>query len=213
MTKIYIDIDSILDTRKSLLDRLGIDVINYIDRESDNFKFIGLKNFREFYKHRNRVILNNAKITFILEDLKDIIAFKRGNIRDGNTEVTITVNMYPYVCLDSELDYIRTVLMNVFNNEVSVDFINEEATEKILSEHYSVVMYDGFSYLNKYAETLKSNPKPDTILMIPALVDDTSAIKDFDKLMGWLMETYSPYINLQPLKVNRFCSVEEVNKK
>jgi len=197
---VYVEIDAILDTRYTILSKvIEVDVREYITRETDNFRYVGNKHFKTMYDNRNRLAINDAKVTYVLEEIKDIIVFLDGKAK-------LVVNLYPYVYIEEEEANLRKVIAKAFNGKIEVVTINEEVNHTIFDKYSAIVMYEGIRFFNRHAMYLKDSPRPACILLAPAIVESTSAVKDFDKFCGWTMSIYSAYINLQLVKVNRFCA-------
>lgn len=210
MIKIYVDLDALFDTRYTVIKRVyDIDIGTYLSRKSDNFKYIGSKQFKELYKHRNRNTLLKSKETNIMGGIINSIA--RNNmyiIERGDTgNVSLELNMYPYKLNDDDIDAFRGYIKSKLSN-VDIKLIYKKPGTWLLNGYCDIFSYDGMYILNMLLRDgrIDMNPISDLSITLPSIVDDEFDVKDYDKIFLGLMDLYRPFIDLQFIDVSHFCN-------
>lgn len=192
LSNIFIDMDSLFDTKFSLLMEISKDLAynvlkdkSYFVRKKDNFKFntflLGYDIFHKFYKYRNKLILKNAlptKMPFVI--MKEIERHFK-DLRDGTCldPFNIYINTFPYKLLDSEEEVIRSMFMIADFKDIKVEFVYKDLKEInpkfIRNKNIELmILSNGLEWLEKVdkREVLKS-PINKTTLILPKLLNNS----------------------------------------
>ena len=227
---IYVELDTILDTRFSLLhsidDKLAMGSLvsgKYFNRITDTFGYISNDVWREIYRRRNENVLLKpipTKIQWLVKNYVKEADFNR--FVEGTGEaVKIYLNIYPYVLSEEKKEKLRMGLMNSMPVNVEVVFVNwsiMDITPEWVDENVStMVMYDGLTWLGYWKDDgdIFRRSVPDTLLLTPRLMsgispmDRNSEINFFNNIK----ESLSMFIDINFLDVDMFCLVQSGEKK
>lgn len=181
-TTALIELDSILDTRFSMLSQMFPDQIDeviglYYGRPTNELKgIISYENFNESYLNRNRSVLKHAVMTKVVLLLKDFVTTALDNMINTSVEMPpkIILNIYPYDLSSDEIKNIIVALLFHIGNKVDIEiaYLNHKQITPIYldSEVWSYIKFDYYNWLDDIAETLnnKNERCPDTKLICPA---------------------------------------------
>lgn len=192
---IYINLDSLIDTRLSVLHyhspKIFKQVIKSIDkyqsRLKDEFDYLDTELFKEMYKKRNSEMIKEPIPTFIPEFIKSYVLTclqeKSGEI------VTMYLNVYPYKFTDEEKELLKKSIFVIYNKLIDVEILDKpdnDITVKFIHENIALmIMYNGINWLehNLANKSLRSLNLPDVLMICPRLVDKLvvkkTAINDF----------------------------------
>lgn len=179
---ILLDLDTVFDTRLSLLyaisEDLALEVVEsnqYTKRIRDNFGNISSDVFRSLYKRRNKNILKFALPTNIIELVNDLMVKYATDA--NNTELPkLYINTYPYRLAEDEKIVMINVLGNLFKNctfeLLYMDPVNELTPCWVNENVQTVIMYDGLNWLENHNRlfNLIEHPLIDKTLIVPALL-------------------------------------------
>jgi hypothetical protein len=184
--KIYIDIDSLLDSRQGILNRLSkdvLDVIEYIStdtysfREVDDFSdIVDMKEYSRLSKRRPKEILSMSTITYLINILKNKIdnIEKRNTFYNETKHPEVVLNIYPYDLTSKERDHIRDMLFLKLDTDVFITIVSLHHSE--ISPYYiqsnnfvSCFIYDISKWMNSHLESLQKVKLTDTVLYFPAV--------------------------------------------
>lgn len=198
--KLYIDLDSIFDTRVATLAKIYPSVAtelltknDYWFRESDDWtKLTGGKvkteTHAERYAKRDNEILQSSIMTNIFAVLFKMIAENEIAINDGrpNKDIDIVVNIWPYSMDDVEMDMFRTFFCHRLRFEPQITFIYrkpESVTPAWLTTEFAVAcMYDFNSWIKIHLKNLVQNRTQGFNLIVPRLFEkDVSKLSVDDK--------------------------------
>jgi len=219
--KIYVDVDSLLDTRFALLSFLDSELAGkallkdyYHSRLVDSFGLIDFYRFKEFYRFRNKKLLPLSVKTKITDIIIQEISYVTLNphIREVVKIPTLTINTFPYRLTESEKENLVKAISSTLPNleyKIEVTYFNPYKDLTDFDDYYSIIMYDGIEWLENHivVSNMKEKNKPDTRLYIPALLrsfvpDDEKLIKQtFEDLKNYM----SYFIDLKPINVDYFC--------
>jgi hypothetical protein len=220
--KIYIDLDSLLDTRFSMLYNLDKNMLNkiYANKEYDNriineFDYIPSNVFNLLYKYRGNDLLSISYFTKILKIVRLEIGMLKNNLQimNLNQPITIDINVYPYT-IDEHIEDVKIKLLSMLNidglniNIIDIDPINL-TPDKINNEYISLIMYDGikwFGYMLN-TEAFKNNYIPTVNLILPALLDKPvvmKKIKDYEDMFNDIVKQGNLFINMKFTPVEYF---------
>jgi len=182
---LYVDLDSIFDTRLPIvyyLDKnLSESIIkdkSYFNRIIDEFNYIDKNIFNVFYKNRNKTLLAYATPTNILRLVyKYYSEVNTSNKMYDNSEpIKIYLNIYPYELNLAETHNIVSGIKSMISKDVEVSIISmteEEITPSwLLSNVAAVFMYHGMDWLERHTANFNiiNNPMLDVGMMVPAII-------------------------------------------
>lgn len=181
-TTLLLELDSILDTRLSLLsitfpDRIDDIFPIYFNRRTNEFKdIISLEDFNELYKNRDRSILKHAVITKSLILIKDFVNISLDNmIRTGlDIPPKLILNLYPYDLSSDEIKTIVTSIIFHVGTSVDIEVAYLKHTDilpiNLNNAVWGYLKFDYYNWLEDNGEVFKdSNQRcPDTKLITPA---------------------------------------------
>jgi len=218
---IYVEIDTVFDTRASLLYRLDKSILekkivdeSYFTRVNDEFGYLPVDVFRVMYKERGRVLLEDPIVTKIYEVIRDYCnSTKHANMLSGKGDkLKVYLNVFPYDLKENELKNIALGLRSLIQVDVDVIIINKDITElttDFLNKNIGLaIMYDGLSWIEYRIGIgdLISNSIPDMMLLTPRLIHKRSVFYDADndKLFEDLEKKLSYLINILFIDVSLF---------
>ena len=182
---LYVDLDSIFDTRLPIvyyLDKnLSESIIkdkSYFNRIIDEFDYIDKNIFKVFYKNRNKTLLAYATPTNILRLVyKYYSEVTTSNKIYGNDEsIKIYLNIYPYELNIAETHNIISGIKSMISEDIDVSIISmseEEVTPSWLLENVAAVfMYHGMDWLERHTANFNiiNSPMLDVGMMVPAII-------------------------------------------
>lgn len=218
---VYVDMDSLFDTRIATLQKFGIDVVaknlssGYYGRVSDEFEGIDQAQYLEAYNNRDKRTLFEAMVTPVSEILKNfakrtLVALVASPYR---RQPKVVVNLYPYRLTESEIKNLIAALAVVTDSlldiEVTYKSMDELTPSYMKSTFVQVVMYHYKDWLEYHAknENLIKTQCPNLIMVGPMLLASKEAarkVEGFDIFEA--MESYSSvFVKLVLHPVNQFC--------
>lgn len=217
---ILVDLDSILDTRLSILTNLNPDLaatmvndMSYQSRVMDDFKEIPYTMFRAFYMNRDKRVLKDSTPTHIIELIQDyvneaIVSSKKRNSFDG---ITVYVNCYPYNLTSVEIDNLSKALEYMIPNAAIklISLTKDELTPKWVDENIAMlILYNGLSWLEHHNSlgNIVKHPLVEVALLTPPLVTNKHNITNYSKNLDDLEEMFKPLIRLTFTPVISFCT-------
>jgi len=224
--KIYIDLDSLMDTRFSMLYNIDKDLLHtiYTNKEYDiriinQFGYITSNIFNLLFTFRNKSILNISYFTKIFAILNVEIANLKQSLQliDISQPITIDINTYPYILDTKEKENILKVLstlMDTTSVSINIIYINikQLLPSYVITEYISMIMYNGMEWFNYMLNTDKffNNQMPNTNLIVPALMHNPVVLKNitaYENMFEDIRKQSELFINL------KFTPVEYFNVK
>jgi len=168
--RVYLEMDSIFDTRASVLKDIGYEIDNdeYINRTSDNFTGVGEDVFKLLYKHRDRNILANAKMTPMVHEANEIMMKLMKENKVPRVELFIDISKYPMMI--DEIERYMLLFEDIFPL-ADIVFMRKPITVDNINKFNVIIKYDGLSL---YEEAIFKNPSvlsSGDSLVIPAIVN------------------------------------------
>ena len=217
---IYVELDTLLDTRLATLFQLDPVKTKHVIREGyftrlyDEFEGFDTEVFKQAYAQRNLVTLKDAIATqaidfinyFTAQTLKAVVTspFRR--------QPRLVVNVYPYPLDDTVIPLLIQGLRAATKRMVDIEVINqpmEMLTPHVLKTQYvCAVMYAYWEWLEIHAlnRNLEKVQCPEITLIGPALVQSKEAVhklKGIDPFIA--VEQYTePYIKLRLYPAEKF---------
>ncbi len=218
---IYIEIDTILDTRLTLLinldKELAIDWVNngnYHHRKEDTYSYLSNDVFKRMYAKRDKSVIKvpfpTKMLSFILEYC--LKASNEDVDSGGNGIITVFLNTYPYDLSEVEEENIVNAIHTKLPDKIDVEIIHEELVSPkwINSNIRMLVKYDGIDWLERNVSNGKiiKNNLPNVILVIPTVM---SKFREDEMKEEDIFDSYakmaSPYIQLEFIDVSIFSSI------
>lgn len=234
-TFIYLDLDSILDTRIGTIayhdSDLAARILNsgkYFNRNYDDFEGLDNKTFMEWYKARDSEVLPYSVLTnvsFLLKRLvKDSIYTDTVNPTDEH--LVIHLNIHPYSLTEQEIEDMSMCMKYITMSYCSIVIIDEPMsalTPKLCKEKYDImIMYDFQDWLILHGDDLARNRMPQVSLIVPKVYKGEKPTKEsIDEILeGTKHDPFTffemillPSINLKSMKTSLFCISEDLNAK
>lgn len=180
---IYIDIDSLFDTRLAVLHKQGdvavADVLKdlkYYNRLSDNFDLLSDKVDDAKYKRdwlargKDASIREHFRITKMGSELEDIdgALFETKALSSKVEDYYYTINVYPYEFTKKETDAIVANVSRLVTGKVNlINVAPNKLDGNVLQSYNNVIMYDFDLWLLYNAEVLSSGVLKHSDFMIP----------------------------------------------
>jgi hypothetical protein len=214
--------DSLFDTRITILSLLNptharhVVKGNYLARTSDSFGHLTHEIFRHIYRDRDNAVLHLSEMTSIVSMLSGTMTDMNYEdlILDGNGDVKLIVNVYPYDLNENEIEILReSLLLHVRDANNIIVMREENISVKWLDDNCSVVvMYDGLEWLWKNISegNLTVGGLIDTNMIIPNLFPTDKEIVSDD--LETIYKSFSTMVNLAIIDTYHF-SLRPPNKK
>lgn len=164
---VFVDLDSIMDTRLALLyyhfpDKIDTILSIYPYRLSDDYPgVVDYTTFSDLYKKRNKEILLLSVITPIVYLLKDFIEKAIENLTQSIQPAPpkIFLNIYPYKLSEEEVAIIVNALLSSVGKKVDIEVVNmsnKEITPAFLNANVNIYFkYDYYLWLDEVTEVNK----------------------------------------------------------
>lgn len=217
MRKIYIDMDSLLDTRLGVLSRLSSDGTrnvfnnnNYWDRENEDWSqltqgVITQEVFETAWKNRDTHDLKLSRMTGIVAVIKSILGEYNRAKRDEfiDYSIALEINVHPYELTAEEMDVLTGILKeDILQEDFTVLFVSiplEELTLKYIDDQYSaVILYSFHHWIKTHCYELSHQSIKDVTMIVPRIFEhDVSGLtieQKKEQVLGfklWLMQHIS----------------------
>jgi len=193
---IYVDLDSLFDTRLGCLAEIDPALVevalneNYLLRKTDNFSFIKPETFRELYDVRDVSTLKLSPPTPVIELVTEacIKLIKNSIDSPDGTGVCCYINIHPYKLSEQEIGDIMDLVVGRTKSIVSVAIIDKPLNELTFdycdSTFDMMFMYDYSSFLefNITANNHKKNTMFDKIVVAPEILDKEISKKQLESI-------------------------------
>lgn len=222
-TKIYIDIDSLLDLRQAVLSRLmSLDQLTtYLQSEDYNFRTIDkfpidMNQYSKINQDKASSLLSRSSLTYIINSLRSKIDHveKRNTFHNKHFPPEILLNVYPFKLHDDQVKIIQNLLFVKLKTSCHITIVSMSTKE--LTPHYinsnnivSVFMYQFNEWLSIHTDSLNQTKLTETLFYFPALyqTEDTKneleEIKKsgFKDIFSYIEFLYSSVLNVNFLPV------------
>jgi len=218
---IYVDLDSLFDTRLGMLYMLDSTLANeiynttYDERFTNEFGYLPINVFETYYRLRNKNILLVSPPTKVLKLITEIRHKIDTDPKYTDKNITLYVNSYPYNLTKEEEDNIAKMIL-YYLKYTNVEIINKSPLDLnpsiIVSSVETLIMYNGLEWLNIHTANgeLVDNPLMDKLMYIPALLTNNQSGKNHDELFQILSEQLSFFINIVPTDIKLFNSIRYI---
>jgi len=219
---IYIDLDSILDSRAGVLWHLDRNVYNkvvgnkiYNSRVIDEFEHIPYSVFIEYYRYRNVDVLKRSYFTKITDMLNIIVGNFTKNIHmlNSGSGLRIVINTYPYMVDETIKKYIFHYIVNnmVAYPMIDYTYIDLEYTNiyDVINDYKVMIAYNGLQWLNVSMTDIKKITKLDNkpYIMVPKLINDPiilDSVDNYEIMFSDLEDMYRDLVNLEFIDIELF---------
>lgn len=189
MKRIYIDIDSLLDTRLGLLQTIDPELVKrvvvkdaYWHRNHTNWDAltdggITTEKFDEHWAARTSDILPHSMMTDILAPLKSVTLMNEVNILDGivKDRLALTINIWPYNIGIDVQEALTQALHHYLMDDLPITYIDNDLTTytpvDMINEFEQAFMFDFHWWLRKHAFALSKVRAPGFTLILPRLLE------------------------------------------
>lgn len=225
----FIDLDSILDTRLPVITTLNpsyIDEVltttNYTYRKKDIFGSLPNDVFKAMYRERSKNVLDVATPTNILDFILGYIADLKRDLKAmvANRNYTVFINVYPYSLNITEVLTLEGLFYEMFNRYTSdisrnhikiVSMSFDDLTPEWVEDNVeSMCMYNGMEWLEFQTNNLNLIYKPllNIILLVPAIAESRIPISDVNAdFFKDLSKLFITLICLHPIPAEYFSSM------
>lgn len=224
MHNIYTDLDSILDTRHSLLYYLNKDIAKdvisnntYRNRKKDSFENISMDIFRNVYRYRNKELLLIAKPTHICGLISNLILTELKDISEDGI-FNLYLNVYPYNLTMDEQSNLIELMDRMIPDFVGIKIINSNLDdidpEWIKNnEIKTLFMYEALNWLEYQNANTKilTNTLTSVLLYGPDIIDgnikESMLTPEFFKNLTIM---FGGIINYLPIEVKYFNTILDI---
>jgi len=223
-SKIYVDIESLLDIRGAILSQLLDEdtLANYLNseeynfRQIDKFPIVNQDEYDQIDANKDIDLIPFSIVTYILVALKSKISNleKRNIFYNEKKMPEVILNVYPFNFPESQIEDLQNALfikleantlVNIINlppKEISPYFINNSGI-------ISCFIYNFKEWMNNHAESLEKTKLLDVFLYFPALYYETPNEEELKKvtdlgfkdLFSYTEYIFSPVANINFLPV------------
>ena len=223
LSTIFIELDTLLDTRIGTLSLYGEDIIRknvengYFVRKEDVFLGVNMDNYRERYYNRDKEVLKNSPVTSICFLIKEFVnkTILLSTSSPFKYKPKVTLNIHPYKLLEKEESIFMEALIRLTDKKADIEIVNlpyAEITPRLVKDHYGImVMYYYAEWLNIQAVTngFEKTICPDHDMIGPKIYfenrDKETKLSptDMDPFDA-ICEISKPLINLQLMHIKEF---------
>lgn len=196
--KIYVDIQSLLDTRQGVLAQLmeKEKLFEYINSDEYNFRNIDkfpvdMNEYNRINKEARVETLQNSMVTYIVELLKTKLfnMEKRNSFMGESKPPEILLNIYPYSLTEKQAELIKSALFVKLGLDCFIDVIKikESDLTPYFIKNYNIIacfIYDVTHWLDIHLEALDKLKMPELLVYGPSLYKqfDNEKMKDIDEI-------------------------------
>ena len=193
---IYVDLDSLFDTRLAILDKIDtryatlVYEAGYCNRTEDAFPRLSKEAFKKLFDDRDNDVLSRALLTNVIGMVKDHIKENVLHLHNtpGGREINVYVNVWPYEFDKEGVEMILKPIYDLEQNRVNVHALNVDPKELPASwfgqKFAFIVMYDYMRWLNNILDDPKTlqHKMPKTTLIAPKLfLNETYSEKEYQE--------------------------------
>lgn len=225
-SRVLVDLDSLLDTRLSLIYQKGPGFTdralsaNYYQRSIDSFPGFTFQKFREAYNARDKTVLQNAVLTKINFFIREFVLTTLQQVSNTpfHMKPVILVNTHPYILSELEENSIIKAVVSMTGQLADVGTVHmapENITPKYVKRDINLmVMYEGAQWVETQSSLggFSNITCPDVGLICPALMfkePDKKALEECKRIGKTPFQAFeelsSPLVGLKFIDVEHFC--------
>ena len=220
--KIYVDIQSLLDLRQSVLVALmGEEALEYVNKEdyylrvTDNFP-VDLQEMKEMLSTGDVRCLNNTTVTYISTLLtNNLVQMEKLSVFNGDSNrPELLINIYPFKFKDSTVASLKDAIFIKLQHPVLITVVSEPISTWSPSfiKHSGIKQfycYDTTTWLNNHSSKLEAGDLRECRVYFPSLghvLPTKHDIRELQKLgfkdiFGYTEFILAPYVKIQFLPV------------
>lgn len=198
--KIYIDLDTLFDTRVALINQINPDACTalltnkeYWLREHTHWpaltnQLLTDELFDEAWLKRDTTVLKSAMMTNIIPVLLSIISEFQVAKRENRVpfDIALEINIHPYVLDSEEMDELTSILQNeILHDGLPVLFVSvamDELTPEFIDRHYaSMFVFDYHRWIKHHCDALVKKPCKGLTMIVPKLYEKDPSKLPVDK--------------------------------
>jgi hypothetical protein len=219
--RIYLDLDTILDTRLGTLAKhnqtLATQVLSgpYHERDMDEFPGLSREEFMKLYAQRDIHTLLHSVRTNIFALMHSISRSQLETNAMGGSfdQITYVVNVHPYDLTAEEMEQMRSVIELVALDTYPVEMVrltDKELTPKFCKSEYAMmVRYHWGYWIDMHKDAFLETQMPGVTLMAPATYErrpDLAALKAAGNMHPFhaLEVSVAPIVGLRLMPVSMF---------
>lgn len=231
-SRVYVDLDSLLDTRLGTIAKLDTEVLqetlldlDYYTRRENIFKGIDKEVFDKAYAERDLETLSLSPATLMCRELGKLVVdiVTESHTQPTRGKVRVTVNVYPYSLSDEDKEMVQNCVTYYTGETVDVDVVSlfpELVTPQMLKDTYSlVIMYDYGDWLEKQSLNFAKQQVPDVTLLAPMVYfqnkpteEDLKEFASEDEPFQVVEMLAKALISLELIDVRYWCSINSINQ-
>ena len=223
-SKIFVDIESLLDIRQAILSKLMDPVKlaefvvsdDYSFRKTDIFKNVDMVEYDKLSKNLSIDLLQRSTVTYIVNTIKTkLMNLQKRNTYYGETKTPeILLNVYPFDFNEKQAEALQNLFFVKLGSCCLITLIKkpiEEITPYFIKslDINTCYIYHANIWIEKHTDTLNKMKLPDTLLYFPAICkveDDTNEIAKITKMgfkdiFGYVEFLLSSAVNINFLPV------------
>ena len=237
IAKIYVDLDSLLDTRLGTLALISTDFAfdvttskDYYVREEDLFQTeaagkLSKELFTQVHTARRAEVVRNSLRTripdFVLKLATNL--FFHALSTPWQSGVEVEVNSFPYVLSDEEAKELLASMAALFDANFTIRLVNkryEDLTIEYVRENYrAMVMYTYHEWMNLHSKDLQKKPLKDLSLYVPRLYyikkptreELVEFAKNNQDVFTFHQAAMRPFVMIQHMPIALFCAHTPAN--
>lgn len=195
-SKLYVDIESILDIRQAILSKLMNleDLTNYVNSNDYNFRKndifpIDMNTYNNFNNKKEIDLLSRSTITYIVNTLRTkLMNLEKRNTYYGESKVPeILLNIYPFNLNEEQVKIIQNLLFIKLDSKCMINIINKPISE--ITPYFiksldiiTCYIYNFSEWLDKHTDALSVTKLPDTIFYFPSIYKIQDDANELDKI-------------------------------
>ena len=232
LTKVYVSLDSLLDTRLGALALINTDFCfdvttqkEYYSRQEDLFKTPAMGELSKLVfndillTHKQNIFRNSlkTKMPVFIRELCTKLFFQAMST-PFQSGVEIDVNIYPYQPNEAEVEGLLQALVECFGKEFSINLINKNnkqlTIEEVRQNYRCMVMYNYHEWMNVYENEIKKKPLRETGFYVPRLFfgippnEETLLHFENNNVDPFLFtqQIFAPLVPIQYLPIALYCA-------
>lgn len=196
-SKIYVDIESLLDLRQAILSKLMdpkslLDFINseeYNFRNTDNFTNVDMTKYEEIYKSMTIDLLQRSTVTFIVNTIRTKLMNleKRNALYGESKKPEVFFNIYPFNVTQAQADALQNLLFIKLGKCCLVSIINKPIKEVgpffIKSMNFTACfIYRVSEWIEQHTDSLNNIKLHDTLIYFPSIYKVEDVDNEIEKI-------------------------------
>jgi len=196
-SKIYVDIESLLDVRGAILLQLlkKDELTTYLNseeynfRQIDKFSVVNQEDYDRINSNKTVDLIPFSVVTHILISLKSKLSNleKRNNFYNEKKIPEVILNVYPFKFSESQMKALQNMLFVKLDTNTLVNVINfppKEVSPYFISTNGIITcfIYNFKEWMNHHSASLEKTKLPDVLLYFPALFFETPDQKELKRI-------------------------------